>query len=68
MKRENKIKKLKMLGVYDRWYNNTINDVRPCDPEELLDEETTWDSFISRSFFWSDSPEKNNYWLKISRK
>ena len=65
MKREDKIKKLNELGIYEKWYNNVVNDEYPCDPEELLDYACSWQRFIRRSFFWT---EEFDFWSNISRK
>ena len=68
MKREDKIKKLNELGIYEKWYKNVVNDEDSCDPDELLDEDDTWNSFIERSFIWISSPENHDYWKNISEK
>ena len=65
MKREDKIKKLNELGIYEKWYNNVVNDEDPCDPDELLDYACSWRVFICRSFFWN---EESDFWSNISRK
>ena len=65
MKREDKIKKLNELGIYEQWYNNVVNDEDPCDTDELLDGDYSWRRFICRSFFWN---EECNFWSNISRK
>ena len=68
MKREDKIKKLNELGIYEKWYNNVVNDEDPCDPEELLGDDSGWPSFIGSSFVWYDSTENHDYWQNISNK
>ena len=64
MKREDKIKKLNELGIYDKWYNNVVNEIDPCDPEKLLSSDYSWRKFICSSFFWDDV----DYWSRISKK
>ena len=65
MKREDKIKKLNELGIYEKWYNNVVNDIEPFDPDELLDSDDSWLPFICGSFYWN---EETDFWSKISRK
>ena len=75
MTREEKIKKLEDLGVYYKWRINCKS--KREDPDRSLeDREKRVESFLNyegyttseivdQAFTWEDTPEGEEYWLKI---
>ena len=68
MKKNEKIKKLKSLGVYEKWNENVLNLRYKTDAKRLLNDKThvDWEDFILSSFICSYSNEGFDFWNKIS--
>ena len=68
MKKNEKVEKLKSLGVYEKWNENVVNLRLKNDDKRLLNDEShiDWEDFILSSFIWSDSNEGFVFWNEIS--
>lgn len=72
MKREDKIKKLNELGVYEKWYNNVTDKCPGLSRDEYasscLCDGSDWENFIGESFNFASTQEGYTFWREISNK
>ena len=72
MKREDKIKKLNELGIYEKWLNNVTDKCPGLSKKEYtescLNDGSDWYCFISESFNFASTTEGHSFWREISNK
>lgn len=67
MTREDKIAKLRKLGVYRQWDYNIVIAHGTVYREYLLNcNDDNWNLFIRESFIFHKTPEGDVFWHKIS--
>lgn len=74
MTKEEKLIKLKSLGIYEQWINNVNNqrrlkglsaDAKAEYVSTILGDNTFWETFIMESFPFSLTPEHEDFWINI---
>lgn len=69
MNRDEKIARLKNMGIYEKWENNIIAAGRARNAiEGLLNHECSWNNFIACSFKWKQTLEGFDFWEEVSNK
>jgi hypothetical protein len=59
------IKKLKKLGVYDKWLDNTELYYGEGGAAKLLAQSCSWEVFMIGSFCFAEAPGGFDFWYKI---
>lgn len=70
------VNKLKKLGVYDKWFSNLkaqwtgdrSGNAATVEDLEAYSYNGNWSNLISRSFIFSNTPEKALFWSNIAKK
>ncbi len=71
MKANQHIEKLKALGVFEAFERNLKSDTLDRTIKEYIDywerkEPISFFRFISGAFYWEDTSEGHDFWLKIA--
>lgn len=68
MNKEGKIAKLRQLGVYQEWMQEMTKNCGAHAAIAALEmENKSFESFILRSFIWSNSKQGADFWKQISK-